>query len=115
MQEEINNRLGEHSTCGLRGLVWKLLLNVKNIEHEKYIGLVQKGKPKNETYQKIRKDILHFILLLSILLSQHTLLPILINTKYNNEKYDDHYIINNIPILSTILITYTIIIINNNH
>ena len=33
------------------------MLNVKTVDPEKYIGLVQKGKPKNETYQKIRKDI----------------------------------------------------------
>lgn len=33
------------------------MLNVKTVDPERYIGLVQKGKPKNETYQKIRKDI----------------------------------------------------------
>jgi len=56
-EQEVENRLGDNSECGLRGLVWKIMLNVKTIDPEKYIGLVQKGKPKNEIYQKIRKDV----------------------------------------------------------
>jgi len=56
-EEEISNRLKDNSACSLRGLIWKIMLNVKNVDSEKYISLVQKGKPKNETYQKIRKDI----------------------------------------------------------
>jgi hypothetical protein len=48
------------------------MLNVKTIDPEKYIGLVQKGKPKNETYQKIRKDIkiIFFCLDLSLILNK---------------------------------------------
>jgi len=56
-EQEVANRLGENSTCSLRGMIWKIMLNVKNIDVEKYISLVQKGKPRNEDYQKIRKDV----------------------------------------------------------
>jgi cell cycle arrest protein BUB2 len=56
-ENEVENRLGDNSICSLRGLIWKIMLNVKNVEAEKYITLVQKGKPKNEIYQQIRKDI----------------------------------------------------------
>lgn len=56
MQEEIANRHAGNNTCGLRGLVWKILLNVKNIDPEKYIALV-KARAPDVAYQQIRKDI----------------------------------------------------------
>jgi len=56
-EDEVATRLEGNTHCGLRGLIWKILLNVKNLDAEKYISLVHKGKPKHETYQQIRKDI----------------------------------------------------------
>jgi len=56
-EDEAANRLAGNAQCGLRGLIWKIFLNVKNVDAEKYISLVQKGKPKHETYQQIRKDV----------------------------------------------------------
>jgi len=56
-EQEVSNRLGDNSVCSLRGLIWKILLNVKTLDGEKYIGLLQRGKPRNEIYQQIRKDV----------------------------------------------------------
>jgi len=42
--------------CSLRGTVWKILMNIKHVNAERYIGLVQQG-PSQSCYQQIRKDI----------------------------------------------------------
>jgi cell cycle arrest protein BUB2 len=44
------------SPCSLRGTVWKILMNVKHVNAERYINLVQQG-PSVKCYQQIRKDI----------------------------------------------------------
>jgi cell cycle arrest protein BUB2 len=56
-EHEMVNRLEGNTVCSLRGMIWKIMLNVKAIDAEKYISLVQKGKPRNDIYQQIRKDI----------------------------------------------------------
>lgn len=56
-EAEVSNRLGGNTNCSLRGMIWKVMLNVKNVDADKYIALVQKGKPRNEIYQIIRKDV----------------------------------------------------------
>eukprot|EP01114_Cavostelium_apophysatum_P010725 TRINITY_DN24831_c0_g1_i1.p1 TRINITY_DN24831_c0_g1~~TRINITY_DN24831_c0_g1_i1.p1 ORF type:complete len:355 (+),score=56.70 TRINITY_DN24831_c0_g1_i1:158-1066(+) len=40
--------------CSLRGRIWKVLLRVKSMDAEKYIGFVEKGSAS--LYQKIRND-----------------------------------------------------------
>jgi len=54
-EDEIANRGKDGSKCSLRGLVWKILLGIDNVDAERYIELIKKG-PSNR-YQKIRKDI----------------------------------------------------------
>jgi len=54
-EEEEQSRISGNPGS-LRGTVWKILLNIKNVNAEKYISLVQQGaSPK--CYQQIRKDI----------------------------------------------------------
>lgn len=54
-QEEERDRIGGTPTS-LRGTIWKILMNIKNVSAEKYISLVQQG-PSERCYQQIRKDI----------------------------------------------------------
>lgn len=56
-EEEIENRLGPNSKCSLRGSIWKILLNVKHIDSEKYINLLKREYSDKVTYQKIRNDV----------------------------------------------------------
>eukprot|EP01111_Echinosteliopsis_oligospora_P013858 TRINITY_DN5083_c0_g1_i2.p1 TRINITY_DN5083_c0_g1~~TRINITY_DN5083_c0_g1_i2.p1 ORF type:complete len:328 (-),score=60.55 TRINITY_DN5083_c0_g1_i2:132-1115(-) len=55
--EEVENRMKGNVWCGMRGMVWKVLLNIKTVDNEKYVALVQKGEPNKEVYQQIRKDV----------------------------------------------------------
>ncbi|KYQ93037.1 RabGAP/TBC domain-containing protein [Tieghemostelium lacteum] len=54
-EQEIEERKNGVNKCSLRGLVWKVLLGIKDVSADKYIELVKKGASKQ--YQKIRKDI----------------------------------------------------------
>jgi len=54
-EEEERDRIGG-TPCSLRGTVWKILMNIKSVNPEKYISLVQQGASER-CYQQIRKDI----------------------------------------------------------
>ncbi|EFA83505.1 RabGAP/TBC domain-containing protein [Heterostelium album PN500] len=54
-EEEIEDRRKDSPRCSLRGLVWKILLGIKECDAEKYIELLKLGS--SDQYQKIRKDI----------------------------------------------------------
>jgi cell cycle arrest protein BUB2 len=54
--EEEENARTSGSPCSLRGIVWKILMNIKHVNAEKYISLIQQG-PSARCYQQIRKDI----------------------------------------------------------
>ncbi|GAM25021.1 hypothetical protein SAMD00019534_081960, partial [Acytostelium subglobosum LB1] len=53
-EEEKEDRRKGSPKCSLRGLIWKILLGVKDCDAEKYIELVKRGP--SEQYEKIRKD-----------------------------------------------------------
>lgn len=54
--EEINERTkGQLGKCSLRGMIWMVLLGVRNVDSERYAQLLAKG-PSNQ-YQKVRNDI----------------------------------------------------------
>jgi len=54
-EAEERDRIGG-TPSSLRGTIWKILMNIKNIDAEKYISLVEQGA--SERYQKIRNDIM---------------------------------------------------------
>jgi len=54
-EEEQRARIGG-APCSLRGTVWKILMNIKTVNAEKYISLIQQGASQR-CYQQIRKDI----------------------------------------------------------
>ncbi|EGG24216.1 RabGAP/TBC domain-containing protein [Cavenderia fasciculata] len=55
-EEEIKDRRSDSSSqCSLRGLVWKILLGIRDLEPDRYLELLERGQ--SDQYQKIRKDI----------------------------------------------------------
>ncbi|KAJ5067858.1 mitotic check point protein bub2 [Anaeramoeba ignava] len=54
--EEDENNMKDGSGCTLRGLIWKIFLQVDNINAKEYISLIEKGRCEKRLFWKIKDD-----------------------------------------------------------